>query len=144
MSARRSVAWMAAAQGSYFALQFGGSIILACYLTLQPMWISPFMKKVVGHDNFGLAHTTSVMSVLASLVDAGLDKSGIEVAYFGNAGQSAIEGQYMVSGQIALRDMGIGGIPVTNVENACASGSTSVLSLTEISARRIGTRSRSR
>ena len=63
-------------------------------------------------------------AVLASLVDAGLDKSEIEVAYFGNAGQSAIEGQYMVSGQIALRDMGIGGIPVTNVENACASGST--------------------
>jgi len=30
----------------------------------------------------------------------------------------------MVGGQIALRDMGIGGIPVTNVENACASGST--------------------
>lgn len=50
------------------ALLLGGSIILACYLTLQPMWISPFMKKVVGHDNFGLAHTTSVMSVLASLV----------------------------------------------------------------------------
>ncbi|MFM1992031.1 MAG: hypothetical protein RJA99_4988 [Pseudomonadota bacterium] len=59
-----------------------------------------------------------------ALADAGIDRARIEVAYFANAGQSSIEGQYMVGGQIALRDMGIGGIPVTNVENACASGST--------------------
>jgi acetyl-CoA acetyltransferase len=63
-------------------------------------------------------------AVVCALVDAGLDSRDVEVAYFANAGQSAIEGQYMVGGQIALRDMGIGGIPVTNVENACASGST--------------------
>jgi acetyl-CoA acyltransferase len=63
-------------------------------------------------------------AVLGALADAGIDRGGIGVAYFANAGQSAIEGQFMVGGQIALRDMGIGGIPVTNVENACASGST--------------------
>jgi acetyl-CoA acyltransferase len=63
-------------------------------------------------------------AVLGALADAGIDRGEIEVAYFANAGQSAIEGQFMVGGQIALRDMGIGGIPVTNVENACASGST--------------------
>ncbi|MFN9772025.1 MAG: thiolase family protein [Burkholderiales bacterium] len=63
-------------------------------------------------------------AVVGALKDAGLERSAIEVAYFANAGQSAIEGQFMVGGQIALRDMGIGGIPVTNVENACASGST--------------------
>jgi acetyl-CoA acyltransferase len=63
-------------------------------------------------------------AVLGALSDAGIERREIEVAYFANAGQSAIEGQFMVGGQIALRDMGIGGIPVTNVENACASGST--------------------
>ncbi|HYF57626.1 MAG TPA: thiolase family protein [Burkholderiaceae bacterium] len=63
-------------------------------------------------------------SVGAALADAGLERGDVEVAFFANAGQSAIEGQFMVGGQIALRDMGIGGIPVTNVENACASGST--------------------
>ncbi len=35
-----------------------------------------------------------------------------------------ITGQECVLGQIILRDAGIGGIPVTNVENACASSST--------------------
>lgn len=39
MSARRSVAWMAAAQGSYFALQFGGSIILARLLSPHDMGV---------------------------------------------------------------------------------------------------------
>ena len=63
-------------------------------------------------------------AVRDALADAGIDKRELEVAFFANAGQSAIEGQFMVGGQIALRDMGIGGIPVTNVENACASGST--------------------
>lgn len=63
-------------------------------------------------------------AVVGALADAGIERREIEVAYFANAGQSAIEGQFMVGGQIALRDMGIGGIPVTNVENACASGST--------------------
>jgi acetyl-CoA acyltransferase len=65
-------------------------------------------------------------AVEAALADAGLAKEALEVAYFANAGQSAIEGQYMVGGQIALREMGIGGIPVTNVENACASASTAL------------------
>lgn len=65
-------------------------------------------------------------AVVAALSDASLDRDAIQVAYFANAGQSAIEGQFMVGGQIALRDMGIGGIPVTNVENACASASTAV------------------
>jgi len=65
-------------------------------------------------------------AVEAALADAGLANDALEVAYFSNAGQSAIEGQYMVGGQIALRDMGIGGIPVTNVENACASASTAL------------------
>jgi acetyl-CoA acetyltransferase len=34
-----------------------------------------------------------------------------------------MERQHMIRGEIALREMGIGGIPVVNVENACASGS---------------------
>ena len=40
--------------------------------------------------------------------------------------QGHMEGQQMIRGQVALRSMGIGGIPVVNVENACASGSSAV------------------
>jgi len=65
-------------------------------------------------------------AVSAALQDAGLAKEDIQAAYFANASQAAIDGQYMVGGQVALRDMGIGGIPVVNVENACASASTAL------------------
>ena len=37
-----------------------------------------------------------------------------------------IEGQVTIAGQIALRTCGITSVPVANVENACASGSTAV------------------
>jgi acetyl-CoA acetyltransferase len=38
-----------------------------------------------------------------------------------------LEGQNTVRGEIALRPVGIAGIPIANVENACASGSTALL-----------------
>ncbi len=65
-------------------------------------------------------------AVTEALVDAGCDPLWIDAAYFATAGQGAIEGQHMVAGEIALKAMGIEGIAVTNVENACASSSTAL------------------
>ena len=48
MSTRRSLAWMAAAQGSYFALQFGGSVILARLLTPHDMGVFAIALAVAG------------------------------------------------------------------------------------------------
>jgi acetyl-CoA acetyltransferase len=62
----------------------------------------------------------------AALADAGIGSQSLQAAYFANASQGHMEGQQMIRGQVALRDMGIGGIPVVNVENACASGSSAV------------------
>src|ERR1700756_2850476 len=63
-------------------------------------------------------------AVAEALSDAGIEKSKINTAFFANAGQAAIEGQFMIPGQIALRAMGFCEIPIVNVENACASAST--------------------
>jgi acetyl-CoA acetyltransferase len=63
-------------------------------------------------------------AVLGALGDAGLDKSILEAAWVGNVGAGVISGQVCVPGQVVLRDMGIGTIPVINVENACASSAT--------------------
>ncbi|MFK5088433.1 thiolase family protein, partial [Klebsiella pneumoniae] len=68
--------------------------------------------------------TLSRSAVDAALGDAGLQKADIEAAFFANASQGHMERQHMIRGEILLREMGIGGIPVVNVENACASGST--------------------
>lgn len=63
-------------------------------------------------------------AVTAALDDAACELSAVEVACFANAAQGGIEGQYMIPGQIALRAMGFAGLPIVNVENACASASS--------------------
>ena len=60
------------------------------------------------------------------LADAGADRQQIEAVFYGNCVQGHMEGQDMVRGQIALREAGIERIPVVNVENACATGSTAL------------------
>ena len=67
----------------------------------------------------------AVEAVEQALKDAAIDKNQLQAAYVGTAGTAVTVGQVMVPGQAALRSMGIGHIPVINVENACASAATS-------------------
>lgn len=60
------------------------------------------------------------------LKDAGAERGDIEAVFYGNCVQGHMEGQDMVRGEIALREAGIEKIPVINVENACATGSTAL------------------
>ncbi len=61
-----------------------------------------------------------------ALKDAGLDKTALQAAYFSNTFWGMFANQHSIRGQVALRSMGIDGIPVTNVENACAGASTAL------------------
>jgi acetyl-CoA acetyltransferase len=61
-----------------------------------------------------------------ALADAGLERETIEGAYVGNAVQGLMTGQECIRGQVVLREHGFGGIPIVNVENACASASTAL------------------
>jgi acetyl-CoA acetyltransferase len=58
--------------------------------------------------------------------DAGLETGDIEAAFVGNAAAGLITGQECIRGQVVLRSIGLGRIPVINVENACASASTAL------------------
>lgn len=59
--------------------------------------------------------------------DAGeVKKSDIQSAWFANTSWGFFTMQHAIRGQVALRPVGLGGIPVTNVENACASASTAL------------------
>lgn len=66
----------------------------------------------------------SADAVNRALEDAGIAKNDLQVAVVGNAYQGLVTGQESIRGQVVLRAMGIGGIPVTNVENACCSSSS--------------------
>ncbi len=59
-------------------------------------------------------------AVRKALEDAGLERSAVDEVFCG----SALTGRSM--GQRVLRDMGMTGIPITNVENACSSSSTAL------------------
>ncbi len=50
----------------------------------------------------------------------------LDAAFVGNAAAGVITGQESIRGEVILRGMGLGRLPVINVENACASGSTAV------------------
>ena len=85
----------------------------------------------VGMTLFGDHSSSSVgklagLAIAEALADAGCDRSLIEGVWFANTGQGALEGQHMIRGQVALRPMGFEGIPIINVENACASASTAL------------------
>jgi acetyl-CoA acetyltransferase len=82
-----------------------------------------------GMTNFGKFLDRSMKDIAGEAVrgaldSAGIDKSRLEAAVVGNATAGLITGQEMIRGQVVLRELGIGGIPIINTENACASSST--------------------
>jgi len=58
------------------------------------------------------------------LKDCDLTRSDIQAAWFSNTGWGMYTFQHSIRGQVALTANGLDRIPITNVENACASGST--------------------
>ena len=63
-------------------------------------------------------------SIETALRSANVDQNALEAVTVGNAMAGLITGQECIRGQVVLREMGIGGIPVINTENACASAAT--------------------
>ena len=63
-------------------------------------------------------------AVFHALKDAGAKPSDMEIAYCGTEAMGP--DTPMLVGQIALEQMGIKGIPITNIANACGSGSNAV------------------
>lgn len=61
-----------------------------------------------------------------ALADAGCGADAIGAAFYAGITNGALQGQLSVPGQVVFSKTGIEGIPVFNVENACASGSTAV------------------
>jgi acetyl-CoA acetyltransferase len=85
----------------------------------------------VGMTRFGVHADRSTAdlareAVTSALADAGAKASDLQAIVYANTAQGAIEGQYGVKGQHALRPIGIEGAPFFNVENACTGSSTAL------------------
>jgi len=59
-----------------------------------------------------------------TLADAGIGQESLEAIYFSNSNWGYQSGQHCIRGEVALRPAGLEGIPVYNLENACAGGAT--------------------
>ena len=68
----------------------------------------------------------AILALDGALADATLDPERIDAIFFANALAGLMTGQECVRGQVALRHSRYGGIPIVNVDNACASGSTAL------------------
>lgn len=68
--------------------------------------------------------TLAAEAVREALADAGLKGRDVQMVFFANAAAGLITGQEMIRGQSALWNSGLLGVPIVNVENACASAST--------------------
>lgn len=94
----------------------------------------------VGMTQFGLFPDRGIKAmtseaVTTCLADAGATVADVEAIFFGNVGQGILEGQSGTPGQMALRPIGFERVPMVNVENACASGSTALyLAYTQVKA----------
>lgn len=63
-------------------------------------------------------------AVSLTLQDAGITPDQVDQVIFGNAAAGVVTGQEMIRAQSSLRNTGLDGKPMFNVENACASSST--------------------
>ncbi|KLL12356.1 MULTISPECIES: thiolase family protein [Protofrankia] len=59
-----------------------------------------------------------------ALKDAGITASDVQRVFSGNAAAGLVSGQEMIRGQVALQGTDLAGVPLVNVENACASSSS--------------------
>jgi acetyl-CoA acyltransferase len=85
----------------------------------------------VGMTRFGRYPEDSIKTlagpaVQEALADAGLDIGEVDMAFVANAMASLITGQVSILGQSILRHLGFSGIPVYNVDNACAGGASAL------------------
>ncbi|RIJ32730.1 thiolase family protein [Henriciella mobilis] len=84
----------------------------------------------VGSTTFGKHLDRSLRNLGAeavskALADAGIDRKDVQAGYCGNALGAMLQEETGV-GQHVLWEAGLSGLPIVNVENACASGSTAL------------------
>jgi len=83
----------------------------------------------VGMTAFGRQPDSTLKSLAGeatsrAMADAGITAEALECVFAANAGAGIVTGQESVRGQVSLKEIGVGGVPLFNVENACATGST--------------------
>lgn len=87
---------------------------------MQDIYLSGGAMTAFGRHPGVMAPELAQQAILKAVDDAGIGLKDIQAVYCANV----LGG--MILGQLIVRDLGLKGIPVYNVENACASGATGI------------------
>jgi acetyl-CoA acetyltransferase len=91
---------------------------------MNQVYVAGIAMTVFGRHIERSLHDLAGEALQAALKDAGCKAGDIGVAYYSGMTNGLLQGQISIPGQVIFSKIGIEGIPVYNVENACASGSS--------------------
>ncbi|MES2015567.1 MAG: thiolase family protein [Pseudomonadota bacterium] len=89
-------------------------------------YIAGIAMTVFGRHQARTLDDLSREALDAALKDAGCARADIGAVYYAGMTNGPLQGQIAIPGQVVMSKIGIEGVPIFNVENACASGSTAV------------------
>ncbi len=88
------------------------------------VYVAGIAMTVFGRHPDRSLHDLAAEALRGALDDAGCDVSSLGIAFYSGITNGTLQGQVSIPGQVVFSKIGIEGIPVYNVENACASGSS--------------------
>ncbi len=88
------------------------------------IYVAGIAMTVFGRHIERSLHDLAGEALQGALKDAGCQAGDIGIAYYSGMTNGLLQGQISIPGQVVFSKIGIEGIPVYNVENACASGSS--------------------
>ncbi|MEZ5646251.1 MAG: thiolase family protein [Burkholderiaceae bacterium] len=91
---------------------------------MNHIYIAGIAMTVFGRHPGRELHDLAGEALQGAIKDAGCSASDIGSAYYGSMTNGSLQGQFGIPGQVVFSKIGLEGIPVFNVENACASGSS--------------------
>ena len=90
------------------------------------VYVAGIAMTVFGRHPERSLHDLAGEALQGALADAGCAAADIGAAYYSGMTNGTLQGQISIPGQVIFSKIGIEGIPIYNVENACASGSSAL------------------
>ena len=91
---------------------------------MSTVYIAGIAMTVFGRHPERSLHDLAGEALQGALKDAGCQISDLGIAYYAGMTNGPLQGQIAIPGQVVFSKIGISEIPVYNIENACASGSS--------------------
>ncbi|AZD29795.1 thiolase family protein [Pseudomonas chlororaphis] len=93
---------------------------------MEPIYIAGIAMTQFGRHPERSLQDLALEALRGALADANAQRADIGAVFYAGITNGPLQGQLSIPGQVVCSKIGIEGVPVYNLENACASGSTAV------------------